>query len=245
MVEASNFKLPLTLRKMGPHRIGPFKVLCMINEVAYKIKLPSKSRVHPVFHVLQLRKFSGEAPAPAEPLLLNNPGETEFEVESILDSRLLRRKRHFLIKWKGYPIEDASWEPESNLKGCPELLADFHSRRASLPGGDVMALNGLLHGLNLMCTNTAPSRLDWDVLTCSHISQFGSISTSLFFPRFCPSWNRHITIFGSKIISQFDFRIFSLFKQEVDLSLLCFFNSQLKINIFLLKLEFILIQLLY
>ena len=160
MVEAGNFKLPLALRKMSLRRIGPFKVVGQINEVAYKVELPPQFRVHPVFHVSQLRKFLGEAPAPLDPVIANNPGEAKFEVEAILNSRLSRRKRQFLIKWKGYPIEDASWEPESNLKGCPGLLADFHSCRASLPGGDVMALNGLLHGSNSMCTNTAASRLD-------------------------------------------------------------------------------------
>ena len=145
---------------MGPCCIGPFKVVGQINEVAYKVKLPPQSCVHPVFHVSQLRKFLGEAPAPLDPVISNNPGEAEFEVEAILNSHISRRKLHFLIKWKVYPIEDASWEPESNLKECPDLLADFHSCCASLSGGDVMALNGLLHGSNLMCTNTAPSRLD-------------------------------------------------------------------------------------
>ena len=145
MVEAGNFKLPLASRKMGPRRIGPFKMLRQINEVAYKVELPPKSRVHPVFHVSQLRKFLGEAPAPLDPVLSANPGEAEFEVEAILDTRLSCKKRQFLIKWKGYPIKDASWEPELNLNGCPELLADFHSRHPNLAGGDVMASNGLLH----------------------------------------------------------------------------------------------------
>ena len=130
---------------MGPRRIGPFKMLRQINEVAYKVELPPKSRVHPVFHVSQLRKFLGEAPAPLDPVLSANPGEAKFEVEAILDTRLSCKKRQFLIKWKGYPIKDASWEPELNLNGCPELLADFHSRHPNLAGGDLMASNGLLH----------------------------------------------------------------------------------------------------
>ena len=63
MVDAGNFKLPLSSRKMGPRCIGPFKVLRQINNVAYEITLPPNSRVHPVFHVSQLRKFLGEAPS--------------------------------------------------------------------------------------------------------------------------------------------------------------------------------------
>ena len=104
--------------------------------------LPSRlsspqSKVHPVFHVSQLQKFLGTAPPPQDPILSHNPGEAEYEVEKILDSRQCRSKRQFLIKWKGFPIEEASWEPESNLVGCPTLLADFFARRPCLAGGDV------------------------------------------------------------------------------------------------------------
>ena len=51
MVDAGNFKLPLSSCKMGPCCIGPFKVLCQINNVAYEITLPPNSRVHPAFDV--------------------------------------------------------------------------------------------------------------------------------------------------------------------------------------------------
>ena len=126
--------------KMGPRCIGPFKVLRQINNVAYEITLPPNSRVHPVFHVYQLRKFLGEALSPADPILSLNPGKLEYEVESILQSRTSQNNCHFLVKWKGYPIKEASWEPKSNLSSCAQLLAKFLGRSPGLVGGDVKVL---------------------------------------------------------------------------------------------------------
>ena len=39
------------------------------------------------------------------------------------------KKKYYLIKWKNYPEDDCTWEPESNLS-CGSLLYNFHRRRA-------------------------------------------------------------------------------------------------------------------
>jgi hypothetical protein len=52
----------------------------------------------------------------------------EFVVEGILDSRLFRGKLQYLVKWEGYPKEEASWEPEENVKNAPIPIAEFHQK---------------------------------------------------------------------------------------------------------------------
>ena len=61
----------------------------------------------------------GEYQHPTSPITINN--EDEYEVEQILDKRKHYGKIQYLIKWKGYPLSEASWKPEENLN-CPELL---------------------------------------------------------------------------------------------------------------------------
>ena len=43
--------------KLGPHYIGPFRIISRVGRVAYRLELPEElSRIHSTFHVSQLRK---------------------------------------------------------------------------------------------------------------------------------------------------------------------------------------------
>ena len=80
--------------------------------------------------------------------LVDNAGE--FEVERVLDHCRVHRGcvwvDEYLIKWVGYGLFEATWEPSAYLANAPTDLAVFfgHSERAThgdtrLPrgGGDV------------------------------------------------------------------------------------------------------------
>jgi len=52
-------------------------------------------------------------------------GEEEFEVEKILNKRVVRGKEKFLVRWKGYTAEGDTWESRENLKNAKDLVKEF------------------------------------------------------------------------------------------------------------------------
>ena len=60
---------------------------------------------------------------PPSPIVVN--GEEEYEVEAILRHKGKGARRLSLVMWKGYPITEANWEPESHLQNTPLILEDY------------------------------------------------------------------------------------------------------------------------
>ena len=56
--------------------------------------------------------------------------EDYFEVEKIISKKKIGRKILYLVKWEGYPIEEATWEPVANLKNVRDLVQQFESDQA-------------------------------------------------------------------------------------------------------------------
>jgi hypothetical protein len=48
-----------------------------------------------------------------------------YKVEQILKHRKHGRGYEYLIKWVGYPITKASWEPKLNLTGATDILQEY------------------------------------------------------------------------------------------------------------------------
>ncbi|KAJ9524377.1 hypothetical protein QJQ45_008576 [Haematococcus lacustris] len=118
------------VRKFVPRYVGPFVVEAKINANAYKLTLPANmSRLHPVFHVSLLKKYSGSdvgiMPPPVEWM-----DETPvYYVERLLDHRYVRAGKagEFLVQWEGYDASFNTWEPRANLTGCDKLLAEYNA----------------------------------------------------------------------------------------------------------------------
>lgn len=48
--------------KLSQRYYGPFQIYDKVGAVAYKLKLPTDSKIHLVFHVVLLKEFQGEPP---------------------------------------------------------------------------------------------------------------------------------------------------------------------------------------
>jgi hypothetical protein len=59
---------PLQPNKPSPRFYGPYQVVERIGEVAYRLQLPPKAKIHNVFHVALLKKFEGQTPSVVTPL---------------------------------------------------------------------------------------------------------------------------------------------------------------------------------
>ena len=119
--------------KLHPKFIGPFQVTERIGSQAYRLLLPEEMRIHNVFHASLLLPWrtSPTGPPPAQVLMVKD--DEQFEVDSILDhqeERVGRRKiRSYLVVWRGYPAEDATWEPEANLRNSSSTVKQYWSTR--------------------------------------------------------------------------------------------------------------------
>lgn len=122
------------IRKLTPRFLGPYTITDVISSTAYKLDLPASLRIHPVFHISMLKEYKESEDfnraTPPPPIILPDESE-EYEVESILDKRTLKGKTQYLVKWLGYPLHDATWEPLSNLGNAKEKLKEFESMRTS------------------------------------------------------------------------------------------------------------------
>jgi hypothetical protein len=115
-------------RKLYPKFVGPFSITAKVNDVAYKLDLPSTMPIHNVFHVSLLKPYHpGRTPPPPMPLVVE--GELEYEVERILlhkDITLKKgTKREYYVKWKGYGPEHCTWEPEAHLQHAPDCVKEY------------------------------------------------------------------------------------------------------------------------
>jgi hypothetical protein len=103
--------------KFSPRYTGPFKILSQSRGVAFELELPKQlSKVHNVFHALQLRKCmkTPEETVSYEDVELQ-ADLTYVEEPSKILAKIWKQLRNRAIKyckvqWKHHPEREATWE---------------------------------------------------------------------------------------------------------------------------------------
>lgn len=110
-------------KKLDHKAIGPFMITDAIGKQAYRLRLtPQYRRMHPTFHVSMLEPYYGSPRSAATaPSPIEVDGQEEWEIDCILDHRQQVKGMKYLVKWKGYPDTENTWEPRENVEETEAL----------------------------------------------------------------------------------------------------------------------------
>ncbi|KAI7201342.1 hypothetical protein KC365_g18742, partial [Hortaea werneckii] len=123
-----NLKTKRKTKKLDHVKVGPFLIAEQKGTVSYRLELPPDAKIHPVFHISLLEPAHPSATLQTT-FHYQEQEDDEYEVEKIVDYD--RNSQRYLIKWKGYPSDENTWEPLTNLN-CPKLLHQYHRRRKGI-----------------------------------------------------------------------------------------------------------------
>ncbi len=129
-LEGTHLHLPYQATKLAPKHYGPFKITKEVSPIAYRLCLPVAWNIHNVFHpslLLPYHKTTTHGPNYLRPPPDLIEGEEEYKVEKVINHRHSGRARtlQYLIKWKGYPEADNTWEPADQVH-APHLVKAYH-----------------------------------------------------------------------------------------------------------------------
>jgi hypothetical protein len=113
--------------KLDFKKLDLYKILEQIGSINYRLELPIKSKLHPVFHVSLLEPTKRTHTLNATKIQPKHEFD-EYEVEDILDERQVRNQKQYLVKWLGYPSSENTWEPTRNLRNCQDKLREYRKR---------------------------------------------------------------------------------------------------------------------
>ncbi|KAK2992859.1 hypothetical protein RJ640_011952 [Escallonia rubra] len=102
--------------------------MAKVGKVSYRLELPPRLKIHPVFHVSLLKPHYADMEDPSRGESHRAPTAVvksyDKEAEYVLSDKLERRRgvpptRHYLVKWEGMPEKEATWERADDLWHTP------------------------------------------------------------------------------------------------------------------------------
>ena len=129
--------------KFSSKYIGPFRIKRVVGANAYELDLPPQMQIHPVLNISRLKAYhNGVAGFPDRrpphhdrppPETVREDGAQIFEVDRLLAVRGTGRRLEYLVRWKGYPDWEATWQAARELMTtAAEAIAEFEEEQQEL-----------------------------------------------------------------------------------------------------------------
>ena len=132
------YHLPMeAFHKLSQQRVGPFKVVERIGQLAYRLDLPPTWKIHDVLSVAHLEPYvldtferTVENAPPQIGVGHDRDPDEEWEIEDVIRDRYNKRRKHreYYVKWCNFGPEHNTWEPEENLFNAPYVLENYRNR---------------------------------------------------------------------------------------------------------------------
>lgn len=137
-------------RRLRQRYVGRFEVLERVGNLAYRLDIPTESRIHPVISVAHLEPApAGDDPWGRQPLTGEHqptsgerfPDDIVYEVDRILAKRVVnapgrprrdgtrRQITKYLVRWKNQSARYDCWVKEEDCIGCEEAIREFEERQ--------------------------------------------------------------------------------------------------------------------
>ena len=100
-LQAKEIKIHVPSWKLGLKQLGPFKVMKVIFEVDYQLKLPPILKLHDIFHVDHLSSYRGNEVnglLPPSPKPMEVEGEENYKVDHVHDACMFGKTLKFLVR---------------------------------------------------------------------------------------------------------------------------------------------------
>jgi hypothetical protein len=134
--------------KFLPKWVGPFPVTKLIGPqddkgsvrltTAVQLELPPMMKIHDVFHLDLIKPYKSDGFVhPPAPLLYEEDGTPQWEVESLVATRIRKKVdgrpqvTEYLVRWAGFGAEHDTWEPSANIH--KDLVSSFLGDQAAQP----------------------------------------------------------------------------------------------------------------
>jgi hypothetical protein len=128
-----NIQIDRSFRKLDHKMLESFKILKK-RDSSYKLELSIEMNIHSMFHISLLRKNSNDSLfeqiiSSFSSIVIDD--EQEFDVEDIVNSRLMSRasnkRLQYKIRWIKHS-SDRKWYSVENFDHAREIVVDYHQR---------------------------------------------------------------------------------------------------------------------